>query len=260
MPSGASSASAARGTLLAVVERLVEAQLANPGELLRRARAADDAAAGYPRHLAGRASHRTRSARDEHGLALLGLAEDEEPVPGRETGHAEDAERGRDRRDGRIEPSQGGAVGERPLAPAELVQDPLTFRVPRVARDGDTPDRTAGHRLAERERRDVRAHVVHPRAHVRVDREVRVPDEHLSLGRSRNRRLGHLEEVLPRKALRPRDEADLASDALHATMIRRWSPFKGTCSSPGRRSSTRTSGGRWCSSASTRRRARSASS
>ena len=189
----------------------------------------------------------------------FGSPEHEQPVPRGEARHAEDAERRRDRRDRRIEPAQRRAVRERPLAPAELVQHPLALGVARVARDGDPTDRAARHRLAERERRDVRADVVHARAHVRIDREVRVADEDLPLGRIRDRRLRDLEEVLAREALRPRDEPDLACDALHAAMIRPWSRCEGTSSSPARRSSTRTSGAPSCSSASTPRKARSAS-
>src|SRR6187455_2638503 len=70
--------------LLAIVERLVEAELANPGDLLRRPGAPDHAAAGDAGHLAGCAADGTGSPRDEHGLTLFRLAEDEESVPGRE--------------------------------------------------------------------------------------------------------------------------------------------------------------------------------
>ena len=60
---------------------------------------------GDPRHLAGRAPHRAGGSRHEHGLALLWRSEHEEPVPGREPGHAQNPERRRDRRRGRIEPT-----------------------------------------------------------------------------------------------------------------------------------------------------------
>jgi hypothetical protein len=88
-----------------------------------------------------------------------------------------------------------------------------------MPRRGDAADGAAGHRLAERERCDVRADVVHARPHVRVDGEVRVADEELAVGGIRDRRLGELEELLVGKPPRAGDEPDLARDALHATMI-----------------------------------------
>ena len=72
------------------------------------------------------------------------------------------------------------------------------------------PTAPPGHRLTERERRDVRAHVVHARAHVRVDREVRVPDESLPLGGLGDSDLGDLEEILVGEARGTCDEPDLA--------------------------------------------------
>ena len=90
---------------------------------------------------------------------------------------------------------------------------PWTTQSPSAsARSGrDHPaDSPAGHRLAERERRHVRAHVVHPRPHVRVDREVRVADENLSVARLGDLDLGDLEEILVREAGRTGDQTDLA--------------------------------------------------
>src|SRR4029078_4664621 len=75
-------------TLLAIVERVVEAECANPGDLLRRPGAADHAATGDAGHLAGCTADRARGSRDEHGLTLLRLAEDEETVPRAQPPHA----------------------------------------------------------------------------------------------------------------------------------------------------------------------------
>ncbi len=86
--------------LLVVVEGVVEPQLAQPLELLRRSGAPDDAAAGDARHLPCGAADGACCAGDEDGVALLRLAEDEQPVPGGEARHAEDAESGRDRSSG----------------------------------------------------------------------------------------------------------------------------------------------------------------
>ena len=210
MPSGASSASGLARALLPVVEDGVESEVAQPLELLLGPGAPDDAAARDCGHLAGGAAHGARRARYEHRLALLRQPEREHPVPGGEARHPENAERGRERGCRGVEAPQGRAVGECPLAPAELMEHPLALRVPRVAGRGDATDRAARHRLAQRERRDVRADVVHPRPHVRIDGEVRVADQHLTLGGAWNRRLGDLEEILLGEALRPRDEADLA--------------------------------------------------
>src|SRR6188508_3596667 len=139
------------------------------------------------------------------------------------------------------------------------MHDPVAFRVAGILRGDNTADGTTCHGLTERERRDVRADVVHARTHVRVDGEVRVPDEDLAVGRFGDRRLGDLEEILIGEALRPGDEPDLAGDTVHAAMIRPWSRSEGICSSRGRAWSTRTSGARSCSSASTPTRAHSAS-
>ncbi len=195
--------------LLAVVEDPVEAELAEPGELLLGSGAADDTATGERGHLSGCASHRACRAGDEHRLALLRPAEGEDPVPRREPRHAQHAERGRHGRGVGIEPPQRRAVGERPLAPAQLVEHPVALGIAGVARGGDAADGSARHRLSERERRYVRADVVHARAHVRIDREVGVPDEHLALGRVGDRRLGDLEEILVGEAPRTRDETNL---------------------------------------------------
>ena len=71
------------------------------------------------------------------------------------------------------------AIHLRRLTPAEVVPDPRPHRQ-RVARGGDDlPDGAAGERLADLERRHVRADVVHPRPHVRVDRDEGVADEDL---------------------------------------------------------------------------------
>ena len=90
------------------------------------------------------------------------------------------------------------------------MQHPLALRIPRVAGCGDATDRAARHRFAQRERRDVGANVVHPRAHVRIDGEVGIANEHLTLGGTGYRRLRDLEELLLGKALRSRYKADLA--------------------------------------------------
>ena len=145
------------GRDLAIVERLVEADLLEPGHLLGAPGAADHLAALELGDLPGGRADRARGARDEHRLAGLDAPDVQQPDIGREARHPEHAERRRDRSHGGVDAHQAAAVGECELAPAEVVADPTPLRETLVTRGDDLPDRTARHRLAEPERRHVRS-------------------------------------------------------------------------------------------------------
>jgi hypothetical protein len=166
---------------LVVVEARVEAELLEPGELLGAPGAADHPRPAQPRELSGEAADGPRRARDEDRVAVLHLRDVGDADEGGETWHAEHAERGRERRDGRVDRAGPRRVDERRLTPAEVVPDPCPLRQ-RVARGrDDLPDGAARERLTDGERRHVRADVVHPRPHVGVDRDERVADEDLTV-------------------------------------------------------------------------------
>jgi hypothetical protein len=77
-----------------------------------------------------------------------------------------------------------GRVEECVLPPAEPVQDAITHGEAAgggvIAHGDDDADRAPVHRLVQLEGRDVGLHVVHPAAHVRVDRQMQVAYEDLT--------------------------------------------------------------------------------
>ena len=115
--------------------------------------------------------------------------------------------------------ASAGSNGSRPrpsesgeLAPAEVVRDPRSLGEPVVAGRHDLPDGAAGHRLADAERGRVRLDGVHPAAHVRVDRDEGIPDQHLPLAGIGHVRLDEREVLRPRDAVGARGEVDLPAD------------------------------------------------
>ena len=123
---------------LVVVERVVEAELAQPGDLLGRARAADHPAALQLRDLTDDGADRAGRAGDEHRLALLRPADVEQPDVRGQARHPEHTEPRRDGRERGVEGEETASVRERQLPPAEVVHDPRSLREAAVAR-GDRP-------------------------------------------------------------------------------------------------------------------------
>jgi hypothetical protein len=91
--------------------------------LSRPARDAHRAAAAELGDLAHERSHGSDGGRDRDGLAGFGLPDIVQARPGRHAGHAEDAERGLDRRLGGIELAKAGRVRHRMGLPAEIAHD-----------------------------------------------------------------------------------------------------------------------------------------
>ena len=147
----------------------------------RGSRAPDHAGVSQQRQLDCHAPDSACRPRDEDRVTLLHVCDVDDPDVRREPSHPQHAERGRHRRDRRVDGAHPAAADDRRLAPAVVMDDPRAFGPPVVPRRDDPAHGTAAHRLPERERRHVGLGVVHPAAHVRVDRDVRVADKDVAV-------------------------------------------------------------------------------
>ena len=144
--------------------------------------------AAHLRELAGDAADGAGGAGYEHHVALMHVRDVEQADVGGESRNAERAEIGRrTRRRRRIDDLCVLRVEEREFAPAEVVHDRRADRHLVAAGCDHLAHRPAVEHLTDLERRHVALHVVHPPAHVRIDRQVRVADQHLT-----RTGLGHL--------------------------------------------------------------------
>ena len=184
--------------------------------------------APQPRELAGEPADGPRRARDEDGVALLEVRHVEQPGPGGQRRHAEHAEEiGRRHALARHGPNFL-AVQQRVLAPAGVVRDERPDGQ-RLDLGGDhLADRTAFQGGVEPERRHVGRDVVHPSAHVRVDRQGHVAHDQLPLDRIGQLRLDEPGVAQLRLAVRTGGQVDLASRSRHPTDLR----ARGTCCAP----------------------------
>jgi hypothetical protein len=110
-----------------VVEDGVEAELREPRRLRGGARAADHAGAAAAGQLTGETPDGAGGARDEDRVALFHLADVGDADVGGQPRHAEDAQRGRQRRRRGIDLAGSRPVHERGLTPAEIVYDPRSL-------------------------------------------------------------------------------------------------------------------------------------
>ncbi len=194
-----------------VVEGGVEADLAQPADLVVAARAADHPGRALELgHLPGRAAHRAGRTGDEHHVTGPQRGDVEQADVGGQRGHAEHAQvsgRGQAGHGRHLLRARGAQ--DRLVPPAQHVQDQVALG--KVGRPGldDSADRAAFQRLTEPERRDIGSPVVHPAAHVRVHRHEQVVHPHLPVSEVRPVRLGELEVGRDGKAGRPRGEHDL---------------------------------------------------
>src|SRR5207247_981706 len=125
-------------------------------------------------------------------------------------GQAENAERRPDRRLRGIERPHPGAGRHRVALPAIVADDEVAGLEGRVARLDHLADGAAHHHLAEVDRLRVRASLAHAAAHVRIEREVDRPTEHLAVAGPRHRRLDEHEVVRTRRSGRATGQYDLA--------------------------------------------------
>ncbi len=162
------------------------------------------------RELADQRPHRSACRRDDDRFAGLGLADHAQAAVGGEAGHPQHAEPRRHRGDGRVELAQVGAVRQRVCAPPGLGQHDVAFRVAGVVRGDHRGNGFAGHDAAERDRRLVRLAVVHPAAHVGIERQILHPQQNLPGTWRRDRGLLQAEVGEPGLPLRSGGKDDLA--------------------------------------------------
>ena len=86
------------------------------------------------------------------------------------TWHPKYTESGRDRRDGRIELAQVRAIRQRVGAPSRLGKHDVAFRVAGMFRGDHRRNGFALHDTTERNRLRIRFPVIHPAAHVGIER------------------------------------------------------------------------------------------
>src|SRR5262249_45114453 len=153
--------------------------------------------------LAGDRTDRARGARNDDGLTRLRLADLDQAEVGRETGHTEHAESGREGRERRIDLTYTLAVRQRILLPAEESFDEITRGEVCVLRLDHASHRASDHHLTELDRRRVRAGRVHAAAHVGIDGKIKDPDQDLARRRTLDRRLDERKVRLAREACRP---------------------------------------------------------
>ena len=134
----------------AMIDRGVETQLlAHMPALVGAAGDADGAGAGHFGELPDQRADRAARGRDDHGLARFRLADRVQARIGREAGHAEHAEPGRDRRQLGVELAQSGAVRGRVGAPAGRCQHDIADRIAGMLGRGHLADALRRHDLAD---------------------------------------------------------------------------------------------------------------
>src|SRR6266403_939531 len=179
----------------------VEAQLLQDVlALVLGARDAGDATAADLRELADDGADGAGGGGHDDGLTGLGLGDVVEAHVRRQAGHAEDAERGGDRRRLRVElerterpDARAGGLRDVVRLPATVGEHEIARREGGVARFHHLADGAADHRLSQLHGRRVRLHVVHPAAHVRIQREPDGAHEDVALLRLGQRRVDDLE-------------------------------------------------------------------
>ena len=196
-----------------VVDAGVEAEFAgHVGALVGAAGDADRAAAARLRELADGAADRAAGSADDDRLPGLRLADLHQAVPGGDARHAHRAEERRQRNATRVDLAQhagGRSVEERVLLPAAHPDHAVARSVARVLRRDDLADGAAQHHLAERLRLGIAPGVVHAPAHVRIEAQETVANQHLPVRRVAHRRLDQPEVGGARLAFGARYEMDL---------------------------------------------------
>src|SRR5882724_4842944 len=179
----------------------VEAQLLQDVlALVLGARDAGDATAADLRELADDGADGAGGGGHDDGLTRLGLGDVVEAHVRRQAGHAEDAERGGNRRRLRVElertegpDARAGGLRDVVRLPATVREHEIARREGGVARFHHLADGAADHRLSQLHGRRIRLHVVHPATHVGIDREPDGAHEDVALLRLGQRRVDDLE-------------------------------------------------------------------
>ena len=144
------------------------------------------------------------------------------PRIGGHPGHSEDAERGRDGRERRIDLAQALAVAERVVLPAGVAEDDIARREAGVRRLDHPADRAADHGLADLHAWRVGLARVHAPAHVGVEGEVDGPAQNFALTRHGHRVFDQVEVALLGRALGTRGQHDLTVSLFrHCPLLKR---------------------------------------
>ena len=202
---------------LAPVDDFVEAEVAQPGDLVRAAGDADDPAPLGLGQLGDGGSHSAGRGRDEDGVTGLGPADVLEPEPRGHAGHPERAEPGAHRGDVEVEAGDPLPVRDRVLThPEGTAHDVTDGEVVVLGRD-DGAGAEGAHDGADLHRRQVGAHVVEPAAHRRVERDLLQLDEELPRPRLCDLGRGELPGARVGAALRAGGETDLLRGPGHVS-------------------------------------------
>ena len=156
-------------------------------ELMLRVRAffgapgdADDATPANLRDLADERTDGAGRRSDDERLAGRGFPDLEQSRVRGQPRHAEDAERGRERRDRGIDLSQTLAARDRVLLPPRGTLHVIARREPVDVRGDDFVNRPADHDGTDFDRRRIRFRGIHPPAHVRIEREKERAQQHFA--------------------------------------------------------------------------------
>jgi hypothetical protein len=165
--------------------------------------------------LADQRSDRPARRRDHHGFIGLRLADHAHAAVGGEPRHAEHAQTGRHRCCGgiklaQVRPISASAVGERVCAPPGRREHDVTFGIVGMFRDEDPRNGFATHDVAEPDWARIGFPIIHPAAHVRVERQVMSFEQQLTGSRRRDRSFLQAEVGQLRPALGAGGEDDLA--------------------------------------------------
>jgi hypothetical protein len=168
-----------------VVDTGVKAELVHGvGALVRAAGNADHAAAARLGQRRKGTAHGAGGGADDHGFTGLGRDDLDQPVPGRDAGHADRAQVVAQRHVGGVHLAQrAGLVGvdHAVLLPAAHADDLVAGLEARVLRLDHLADDAALHHLAQRLRLGVALAGVHAPAHVGVQAQEVVLHQHLAV-------------------------------------------------------------------------------
>jgi hypothetical protein len=123
---------------------------------------------------------RTRGCRDHDGFASGGFADLEQPHVSSHAGHPEDAECGLNWCSRWIDLLQAGTIGQRMGLPAGTAYDDIALGKPGDVRGNHFADGATLHYIADANRLGAGRRVVHPAAHVRVERRPQRAQQHLA--------------------------------------------------------------------------------
>ena len=154
-----------------VIDGGVEAKLVlHIRAFLGAARDADCPCAGDLRELADQRPDRSTRRRDDHRFSGLRFTDHAQAAVCSEPGHPEHAKASCHWRHCRIELAQVRAIRQRVRAPSRLGKHDIAFGIAGMLRDDHLCNGFTLHDTTERNRCRIRFPVIHPAAHIRIER------------------------------------------------------------------------------------------